>query len=97
MITFNSLYKKIKESDEAGNTRETMYWYGRFTTLFINFEPIEDDTLSDLEDFEDDDDFLFATNFAAGLQTAQEALTNGVSIDRLLRQDYTLNREGPVV
>ena len=29
-----------------------MYWYGRFVTLFINFDPIVDDEISD-EEFED--------------------------------------------
>ena len=29
-----------------------MYWYGRFFTLFINFDPIVDDEISD-EEFEE--------------------------------------------
>ena len=60
VITFNSLYKKINEANEAENMREVYYWYGRFFTLFINFEPIEDDTLDDLDDF--DDGGFFATD-----------------------------------
>ena len=33
-----------------------MYWYGRFFTLFINFDPIVDDEISD-EEFDDFGDF----------------------------------------
>ena len=29
-----------------------MYWYGRFATIFINFDPIIDDEISD-EEFEE--------------------------------------------
>ena len=57
VITFNSLYKKIEEAEEAGNTREVYYWYGRFTILFIDFEPIEDDE-ADFDTNFDDDVFL---------------------------------------
>lgn len=54
MITFNSLYKKIEEAEAAGNTREVYYWYGRFTILFIDFEPIADDEADFDTDFDDD-------------------------------------------
>ena len=47
MITFNKLYEKIEEAKEAGNKREIAYWYGRFITLFINFEPIEADPFAE--------------------------------------------------
>jgi len=103
VITFNSLYKKVKEANDAENWRETYYWYGRFTTLFINFEPIEDDTLGDLDEFQDDDDWLFATDqklmsFGLGLKAAHEALNSGRSVQRLPSDaDETMQREGPVV
>ena len=72
VITFNSLYKKIEEAEEAGNFREVYYWYGRFFTLFINFDPIVEDDLSDLDGLEDDDNFyakLFANaeSFGKGM------------------------------
>ena len=51
-ITLNTLYERIQEADEAGNKREIMYWYGRFATIFINFDPIVDDEISD-EEFEE--------------------------------------------
>jgi hypothetical protein len=51
VITFQKLHDKIKEAEEAENAREMYYWYGRFWTLFINFEPIEEDTFED-EEFE---------------------------------------------
>jgi hypothetical protein len=44
-ITFNALYRKIKEADEAENVREMYFWYGRLTTLIINFDPIPEDNL----------------------------------------------------
>ena len=49
VITFNSLYGKIEEAIAAENYKEMYYWYGRFATLFINFEPIETDAV-DLND-----------------------------------------------
>ena len=62
VITFNSIYKKIEEAEEAENTREVYFWYGRFTILFIDFEPIEE---SDA-DFESDfDDNVFLAQYAA--------------------------------
>ena len=63
VITFNSLYKKIEEAEEAGNFREVYYWYGRFFTLFINFDPIETDDISDLDDLDSLDDEFFSTDF----------------------------------
>lgn len=58
------------------------YWYGRFTTLFINFEPIETDDISDLDTF--DDDFLFSydaampamSSFGLGLKAAQDKINS---------------------
>jgi hypothetical protein len=44
-ITFNALYRKIKEADEAENVREMYFWYGRLTTLIVNFDPIPEDNL----------------------------------------------------
>lgn len=58
VITFQKLHDKIKAADEAENHRESYYWYGRFTTLFINFEPIKEDSFDD-EDFEDPNSELF--------------------------------------
>jgi hypothetical protein len=49
VITFNKLKNKIKIADEEDNFREQYYWYGRFATLFINFEPIKDDAFEDEE------------------------------------------------
>jgi len=43
VITFQKLYDKIKQADQAQNTKESYYWYGRFLSLFINFEPIPED------------------------------------------------------
>lgn len=40
----NSLFKKLEEATEAGNEKEVYYWYGRFAILFIDFEPIEEET-----------------------------------------------------
>lgn len=37
VITFQKIYDKIKEANDLGNDMESYYWYGRFTTLFINF------------------------------------------------------------
>lgn len=54
MITFNSLYKKIEEATEAENTKEIYFWYGRFTILFIDIEPIIE---------EGEDEFGFDDNF----------------------------------
>ena len=55
VITFNSLYKKIEEATEADNMKEIYFWYGRFTILFIDFEPlVEDDGMDDEVGFEDD-------------------------------------------
>lgn len=62
VITFNSIYKKIEEATEAENKKEIFFWYGRFTTLFINFEPIPDDHL----DF-DDSELLMATGATPSL------------------------------
>ena len=76
VITFNSLYKKIEEAEEAGNFREVYYWYGRFFTLFINFDPIEEDNIDDLDGLDDDSFYtkLFAKAdaFGQGMQAAQE-------------------------
>ena len=49
----NSLFKKLEEATEAENDKEVYYWYGRFTILFIDFEPIEEETEEDFE-FSDD-------------------------------------------
>jgi len=43
------LYANIEEAIAAENYKEMYYWYGRFATLFINFEPIETDAI-DLND-----------------------------------------------
>ena len=48
-LTLNTLYERIQEADEAGNKREIMYWYGRFATIMINFDPIVDDEISEEE------------------------------------------------
>lgn len=69
VITFNSLYKKIEEAEAAGNTREVWYWYGRFTILFIDFEPIADDEADFDADF-DDDIFLAQYSVAAPVSLA---------------------------
>ena len=71
VITFNSIYKKIEEAQEAGNDKEVYFWYGRFTTLFINFEPIKDDHI----DFDDDELIRLPApealaSFAAGFHAA---------------------------
>jgi len=56
VITFQKLYDKIKASGDLEDPRESFYWYGRFTTLFINFDPVEEETLDGFE--EDGDDSL---------------------------------------
>jgi hypothetical protein len=59
VITFNSLYKKIEEATEAENQKEIYFWYGRFTILFIDFEPLVEESLDELDDeFGFDDDFM---------------------------------------
>lgn len=59
VITFNSLYKKIEEATEAENTKEIYFWYGRFTILFIDFEPLVEEDIDTLDDeFGFDDDFI---------------------------------------
>lgn len=58
VITFNSLYKKIEEANEAQNTKEIYFWYGRFAILFIDFEPLAEDDFDSL-----DDDFGFEDSF----------------------------------
>ena len=60
VITFNKLYEKIEEAKEAGNMREIYYWYGRFATLFINFDPIEEDPFEDGDDADFSEILLFA-------------------------------------
>ena len=60
VITFNSLYKKIEEATEAGNTKEIYFWYGRFAILFIDFQPLVEDDIDSL-----DDEFGFDDNFMA--------------------------------
>ena len=48
-VTFQKLYNKVAEANDTQNWREAFFWYGRFTTLFINFDPIPEDEL-ELED-----------------------------------------------
>ena len=40
VITFNSLYTKIKEATDAGNQVDALYWYGKLAYIIIDFEPI---------------------------------------------------------
>ena len=47
VITMQKLHDKIKASEEVENYRESWYWYGRFWTLFINFDPIPEDSFDD--------------------------------------------------
>lgn len=55
----NSIYAKIEEATEAENTKEVFFWYGRFTIIFIDFEPLAVDDLSELDDeFGFDDSFM---------------------------------------
>ncbi len=92
VITFNTLYSKIEEAIEAGNRKEIYYWYGRFITLFINFEPIVSDPADDFDGGFQDDIFL-ATVPAATLGLA-------ASQDTRLRQSHVNGnnmRHGPVV
>ncbi len=92
MITFQKLYDKIKESGDLEDPRESFYWYGRFATLFINFEPIVSDPADDFDGGFQDDIFL-ATVPAATLGLA-------ASQDTRLRQSHVNGnnmRHGPVV
>lgn len=67
VITFNSLYKKITEAEDADNQRELMYWYGRLCTLIINFDPIPEDQL-EFQKLEDEDKFVpGVTELLAGI------------------------------
>ena len=70
VITFNTLYSKIEEALEAGNKKEIYYWYGRFITLFINFEPIVADPADDFNNTGFQDDIFLATIPAASLALA---------------------------
>lgn len=58
VITMNSLFKKLEEATEAENYKEVYFWYGRFTILFIDFEPLVEEEIDD--DFNSgwDDDFM---------------------------------------
>lgn len=53
----NSLYKKIDEATQAENNRELWFWYGRFTIIFIDFEPLVEEAIDD-SDFGFDDEFI---------------------------------------
>ena len=94
VITFNTLYSKIEEALEAGNKKEIYYWYGRFITLFINFEPIVQDPADDFNSGGFQDDIFLATIPAASLAIAANQ-------DMRVKQS-TINgessmRHGPVV
>jgi len=105
VITFNSLYKKIDEANAAENWREVYYWYGRFTTLFINFEPVETDDISDMDNFDDDELFSYdaampaMASFGLGLKAAQDQINSQNNVERLLRTSSVNSNEkkGPVV
>ena len=80
-VTFQKLYNKIAEANDTENWREAFFWYGRFTTLFINFDPIPEDEL----ELEDDGVMLIKKNVPlkaasalAGFLTAgQNAMQDG--------------------
>ena len=63
VITFNNLYGKIEEAIAAENKKEMYYWYGRFATLFINFDPIETDAVDLNDGF--DEQFLLTSSAGA--------------------------------
>ena len=98
VITFNSLYKKIEEATEAENTKEIYFWYGRFTILFIDIEPIIE---------EGEDEFGFDDNFMSTdapmvslISTAEKDLeahhtTN--TVERRLRSSSIGRRISPKV
>ena len=67
VITFNALYKKITEAEDADNQRELMYWYGRLCTLIINFDPIPEDEL-EFQKIDPEDEFVpGVTELLAGI------------------------------
>lgn len=84
-VTFQKLYNKISEANDTLNWREAFFWYGRFTTLFINFDPIPEDEL----ELEDDGVVLIKKNVplkaasaVAGFLTAgQNAMQDGKNVD----------------
>ena len=81
VITFQKLYDKIKESSDLENPRESFYWYGRFSTLFINFEPIEEEHLDGFDD--DGTDGLPKTSFMRLLQRQSSVNAHKVESPRV--------------
>ena len=85
VITFQKLHDKIEAADQAGNVRESYYWYGRFTTLFINFEPIKEDDFED-EEFEDPTQELLTRVPTSRINPANEDYNISKDLDVLVRQ-----------
>lgn len=89
-VTFQKLYNKISEANDTENWREAFFWYGRFTTLFINFDPIPEDEL----ELDDDGVIMMrkgvpllnsATAFAGVLTAGQNIISDpeNVSFERV--------------
>ena len=45
VVTFDALYKKVKEASDTENWEDALFWYGRFASIVFEFEPLQDDNI----------------------------------------------------